>query len=1152
LLSFQTIILKPLFGMTITKTKSEIAQIVSLARSLSERIKDGSFSIDADLTYEQQVIEEHMAHWCQVVARGNWEKFHERLLWDGIDEDRVRHVLGSVSLNKDFPLPSWAETLNEIIQTGTRFSFNSDAANLDKLPVDPEVPLPFEDLLLPAIIVARQKLLTSLGCASLSSNHLPLELLTVDAYLTLERGLLQQLVNLCVKTLEAEFSRFRPLGHSLFNLLVEQQKEAKSKVYYNAFVEKLLQDGLLAFFQKYPVLGKLVATAINLWVEGTGEFLQRLKADRVEIQQLFRPKLSSRKTEVDGEKTSSSFDRHSQLGKVIAIRSNLSDPHNRGRYVIAIAFESGLELVYKPKNLGLEVAYNQFLDWCNQHGAPLPFKVLKVCDRQTYGWVEYVEQQPLEDERAAQRFYQRAGMLLCTLYLLQGTDCHHENLIACGEYFVLVDMETLMHHEVSDFMDSLETTAAASTAARQLFDSVLRTGLLPRWQFTKDNSIAYDISGLGRVGSEESNTLMQQWRYVNTDDMHFGFEEIALSSDPNEIFLNGNEAILHGVALSPNDYVDELVEGFEQMYHFIKEQRQSLLASDGPLTKLQAQQVRFIFRNTRVYGMILQASLAPQFLKNGVDRSIELDVLSRAFLVSSDKPKEWSILQAELKAMEQLDIPYFGAESHSDDLTVGLEQPIKKYFTESSYNQVLKRLQAFSEKDLAQQVAIIQSAFYAKIASSPLTDPVKAANTCSAAGADFSEIRLLTTQQLLESAQAIAQSIQERAIKGADGSVNWIGLGFVPNVERFQLQILRDSLYDGNYGIALFLAALDHVSGDNKSRDLALGAIQSLQKFLQITDGDNAQRFAKTIGIGGASGLGSIVYCLVKISQFLKEPALLEDARRAANLITAEVIAADRQFDIIAGSAGAILGLLALYDETGEQAVLEKAIACGQHLLAHRVSVDDSPRAWKNSDEKPLTGFSHGAAGIAYALLRLYSATQDCAYQEAAVEGIAYERSVFNTPAANWPDFRSITGQPDGPNFMVTWCHGAPGIGLARSGSLEILNTEEIRQDLEVALQTTQKYGLQEIDHLCCGNFGRIEVLLVAAKTLGREELFKTACHQASELVAKAEEMGGYDLFGNLPNSVFSPSFFLGTAGIGYGLLRLAYPEKLPSVLLLA
>lgn len=425
-----------------TLTKSEIAQIVNEASSLSERLSNRLFRVDAEQIGQQQAIDERIAHWCQVATQGNWEKFLHQLLWNGLDVDQVRHALASVHLAEVSLLPSWAKTLSEIIQTGIDKSLHPDATNPDKLPIESENPLPFEDVLLPAILVARQKLLTSLGCATL--DHLLLKLLDFAAYLSLERSLLQQLVNLCGETLELEFSRFRPLGHSLFNLLVKEPTASKSN-HYSAFVQKLLQDGLLAFFQKYPVLGRLVATAIDLWVEATVEFLERLKADQAEIQQLFLPKLKSFGAEAEQEecRSKSSPCPNSQLGKVIEIHPNLSDPHNRGRRVIALKFESGLKLVYKPKNLGLEVAYNQFLDWCNHHGVPRPFKVLKVSDRHTYGWVEYVEQLPLPDALAAQRFYQRAGMLMCILYLLQGTDCHNENLIACGEHLVLIDMSTL-------------------------------------------------------------------------------------------------------------------------------------------------------------------------------------------------------------------------------------------------------------------------------------------------------------------------------------------------------------------------------------------------------------------------------------------------------------------------------------------------------------------------------------------------------------------------------------------------------------------------------------------------------------------------------------------------------------------------------------
>src|SRR3712207_8377597 len=50
----------------------------------------------------------------------------------------------------------------------------------------------------------------------------------------------------------------------------------------------------------------------------------------------------------------------------------------------------------------------------------------------------------------ALRYYERAGMLLCLFYVLEGTDCHYENIIASGEYPVLIDTETLMHHRARE------------------------------------------------------------------------------------------------------------------------------------------------------------------------------------------------------------------------------------------------------------------------------------------------------------------------------------------------------------------------------------------------------------------------------------------------------------------------------------------------------------------------------------------------------------------------------------------------------------------------------------------------------------------------------------------------------------------------------
>ena len=1113
---------------------SNLTQIVAQASSLSERLNSGLFEIGTSQVNELQVSS-RLERWCQVVAQGNWEKFQRRFQWDDLDFDTVRPVLGAVRFVDSQVLPSWAETLKEIIQTASEISRQDELINCCqepknykyKIPLDPKAPLPFEGVLLPAVFVARQKL----------PADLPLELLSETAYLSLERSLLSSLLRLSLKTLELEFSRFRPFGQNLTSFLIRETQGTPSKTQYNAFVQKLLQDGLLTFFQNYPVLARLIGTTLDFWVESTTEFLQRLEADLSEIQQVF----SHQGTPTPKEGVSTI-----ELGKITEIDPTLSDPHNQGRTVISLTFDSGLKLVYKPKSLGLEVAYNQFLYWCNQEGeksSHLEFKVLKIIDRNTYGWVEYVEQLPCKDQAAVQRFYQRAGMLLCLLYALGATDCHHDNLIASGEHLVLIDLETIMYHEPNPITDSLEIREAETPMNQEFYDSVLRTGLLPSWELSKDNRVAYDVSGLGSVYPQPTPDRARRWTFINTDNMHQVYET-------GVIQVRANVPTLNGVTLSPNDYLEELVLGFEKMYRFLMKHREALLGDDGFLTKLKNQRVRLIFRNTRVYGVILDNTLAPKFLKNGVDRSIELDILARSFLSIQNKPDAWLIYRAELIALEQLDIPYFGASSSSDALTVGLEQPIWHYFKEPSYDQVITRLQKFNEIHLAHQIAMIRGAFYTRVARTHGTEQASEQKTPTFKAVNLSQIPLLTREQLVLEAEAIATEIHSHAIRQDDGSIAWIGLSYILNADRLQMQPLGECLYDGNCGIALFLAALTYITGSTQFSNLALGAIHSLSRIVQTSDADAKRRLAQHLGIGGASGLGSITYSLVKISQFLSCAAVLENAQQIAHLITPELIAADQQLDIIQGAAGTILGLLALYNETGDRAVLDKASLCGQHLLAHRVSVDNAPRAWKTLGERPLTGFSHGAAGIAYALLRLYDVTLDSVYLEAAREGIAYEGCVFNQAVGNWPDYRFACEPNSNVQFMVTWCHGAPGIGLARLGGLSILETEEIHQDVEVALQTTQKYLQQDRDHLCCGQMGQSEVLLVAAQKLSRSSLRQTAHQIAAWVVARAQQTEGYQLFPNLPPQVFNPGLFQGTAGIGYQLLRLAYPEVLPSVLL--
>ncbi|MBW4499343.1 MAG: type 2 lantipeptide synthetase LanM family protein [Scytonema hyalinum WJT4-NPBG1] len=1089
--------------------QQDLLKIVEQASTLAERL--GNCFVLDEAGDNDKLIMSRLKAWCQVVAQGNPEKLAKRLVWDGLDSGTIVRVLGAVRLANGQQPPVWAETLREVLQADLEMG---DARGYRCL--NPKEPIPFEEVYLPFIQVARQKLI-----AKVSDSW---QLLSEAVHISLERQLLLKLASLCARSLELEFSRFKTVKQSASISLPEQQGRYYN-VQYQTFVKDLKTKGLLYFFQKYSVLARLVATAMDFWVEEKAEFLQRLALDLPTIQQSFQE----------------------ETGQVVEIQGNFSDSHNRGRSVMALTFASGLKLVYKPRGLALEAAYFQLLAWCNQHFVETlyptslhPFKLVKVIDYTTHGWMEYVEHLPCEDEAAAQRYYQRAGMLLCLLYVLQGNDCHDENLIACGEHPVLVDLETLVHPCARE-VNPIEEVGAQSLASQQFFqNSVLRTGLLPRWEFGADGGTAHDISALGGFGEQETPFHIPKWQNINTDNMTLGYEPGIMPSQANTPFLNG-------ITLLPNNYVNEIIDGFRQMYQFLAQRREALLATGSPLAVLAHQRVRFLFRNTQVYSHVLGKTLDPKFLQHGIDRSIELDVLSRAFLVADEKPSIWSILGVELQAMEQMDIPYFIADSSSDALTLNSDLIVKGYFRKPSYNRMISCLQQLNDTDLAQQIAIIRGSFYSRVARG-MTSSLPTERVSASLNLDV--IAPLTPAQLVQEVVEIAQELQQRAIYAADGSVTWIGMGYLPKAERIQLQPLSDGLYDGVCGVALFLAALAKVTGDAGFRDLALSALHDLKKVLQDKDPNSQLRIIKRMGIGGGTGLGSIVYTLVRVSQFLNEPELLDTASLAASFITQESIANDRSFDTIAGAAGTILGLLPLYQAKPNPAILDQAQALGYHLLNNRTKSETGFRAWATLEGKLATGISHGAAGIAYALLRLYKTTQDPVFLEAAEEAIAYERSVFSPTDGNWPDVRNFSLNKSKLSFMTSWCHGAPGIGLARLGSLPILDTAEIRQEIAVAINTTQQFGLHNIDHLCCGNFGRMEVLLVGASKLSRPDLWNTVQKQAARVVARAKQVGSFSLFSELSGDIYNPGLFQGTSGIGYELLRLAYPESLPSVLL--
>ncbi len=1049
----------------------DLHRLAARAMPLGERLADPAHWGEPDGGTERL-----LAQWQDQTGRG----FARRLAWSGIAPEDLPRLLSTPRYGAAGETPPWLPIVEEVIAEARRAPHDASASPLCDtdallLPRDAGEPLPFEDLLWPMIRVARHRLRGALAPLRHRFGGDLTSLMADTAYAMAERTLLAQLANLSEKAFGLEFARGRPLTHNLLGLLPGDPPREN----YRRFVADHLAHGLTLLFDAYPVLARLVGIAIGNWCAEFAEFAHRLAGDRESI--------------ADG----------AEIGAAVALSQDLSDPHRGGRSVRIVTFANGRRAVYKPRSVKPEIGLDAILAWCNARGASPPLARIRHLDRGAYGWaLDCVAAAPCADASAAARFYRRAGMLLCIAYVLDANDLHSENLIAAGEHPIVVDAETLMHPRMTPPDAAPEDIAIVA-------NSVLRTGLLPRWSFGGDGRVAFDISALGRPRQQDTPWPVLRWQAINSDFMTLAPRTVPLP--PND-----NAPVLDGAELSAADHVDAICDGFAGLYRILVQHRAEL--SGAPLAALRDQPVRFLFRPTEVYGALLAAARMPQALGDGAARSIVLDEIATPFLGSGEPPPAWPLIAAERDALEDLDIPYFETRASSRTLCAD-GRPIAALFDKSGFDCVLENLARLDDNDLAYQTRLIRGSFAAQ--------SIQVSDT-PAARTDAPPPACFAPAQFLDRAAQIAGAIADQAIDDGKGHVGWLAIRYAEAARRYQFEPVGFDLYDGRCGIALFLAALDATRGTDAFRALVL---KSLEPARRLARGAKAG----TLDLGAGTGLGGIVYALTRIGVWTGAPALLDDAATAASAIDAGTLARDAKLDVIGGAAGAILGLLALYRETKDESVLARAAACGDHLLAQQLESG----AWHTIAERPLTGFSHGAAGIAYALQRLYAATSAARFAKAAAAAIAFEQGCYDAAARNWPDYRRGDDA-----FAMSWCHGAPGIGLARLGGTAA------GDDIENALSATRAAGSQGVDHLCCGTLGMAETLLTAGLQLQRPDLVQAARDLGTGVCVHAGEAGGYRLLPGIAGGALSPGLFQGMAGVGYELLRLAQPDRVPSVLL--
>jgi len=1036
-----------------------------------------------------ELADRRLQYWRLQSRFTNDSFFDQRLSAEGLSVNEFRHLLGEPieSIHDRVEcLPAW---LTEIADAFSR-----------PLPGKP-TPLREQvrgqsmatvlDAIEPLISEGCDRLHQGVLALSRTRSNLPFDPATVEEILF--GSLPEQLLTMMSRTMVLELNVARLQG-----LLSGDTAEDRFRSFFNRMGDR---NNALALLQEYPVLARQLKLCIDHWAAASLEFLLRLCADWDQIR--------------------TTFNLGNEPDALIEVDDGVGDKHRRGRSVLIARFRSGFQLVYKPKSLAVAVNFQELLAWVNGRGDHPAFRTLRILDRGSHGWVEFVHARGCTTIEEVRRFYERQGGYLALLYVLHAADFHHENLIASGEHPVLIDLEALFHPRT----DASERGDATELAEGTLNYSVLGVGLLPQRSWESAGSTGVDLSGLGTPAGQLTPHGVPQWEETGTDEMRLTRKRVPMEGSKNRPTLNGKD-------IDVLAYAESILTGFTNTYRLLQKHRADLLASDGPLARFAEDEVRVIFRGTRTYQMLLLESFHPDVLRDALDRDRLFD---RLWGRVEQLPYLAKVIPAECKDLRHGDIPMFTTRPGSRDLWTSSHDRIADFFDEPGINLVKHRVRQLDEQDLAKQLWIIRASL------ATLSTTVERASGPNYRCAEPKTIP--DRGHLLTVARAVGDRLEALAVHGEDG-VSWIGLT-LSNDRHWSLVPLGMDLYDGLPGVALFLAYLGAIAREERYTALANKALSALRR-----QAERQQSFFTLIG--GFSGWGGVIYALTHLGILWNQPQLLAEADAIVDRLP-KLIEQDEQLDVIGGAAGCIGSLISLYQNAPSEGTRTVAIQCGDHLIARAQPMEHGLGWITPAGATPLAGFSHGAAGIAWALLKLAALTGEERFHTTALAAIDYERSLFLPEAGNWADLRNLefaepaTGDAQ-HNFMTAWCHGAPGIGLARLHSLLYVDDTATRAEIDTAQETTLANGFGDNHSLCHGDLGNLELLLQTSETFTDTER-RGQLNRLAAVILEDIERNGWRCAN--PVGIESPGLMTGLTGIGYGLLRMVEPKIVPSVLML-
>lgn len=452
----------------------------------------------------------------------------------------------------------------------------------------------------------------------------------------------------------------------------------------------------------------------------------------------------------------------------------------------------------------------------------------------------------------------------------------------------------------------------------------------------------------------------------------------------------------------------------------------------------------------------------------------------------TDQPHLAQLIPYEQAALWEGDTPLFNTGADSCAVYSSWGECIPDFFPQSGLAAARQHIAALNESDLARQRWFI----WASLATVPSAAHVSTSRPYALPTVAPPDL----TQQLLHQATRSAEWLAEHAIR-VGGEASWLGVVLVDD-HHWLVEPLGVDLDNGLPGVTLFLAHLGAITGEARWTELAEAALATWRRYVaeasEAMDDD-------ALPESDWATLGGQFYALAHLAQLWPQADLqpMVAALLAGVVATGGESTGKTHSSLAYARADLLTGLLALHQSNPTPEILHAACQVGDQLLH-----DHAP-----SVAGPLFVLTQASGDAQYA----------AAGQRLLAQGLPVEEA---TPA-----------------LMLAYLRAWPWLSLVQQATLA--------QTLRTQLPALLAHNLGWNHSLGRGDLNYLDLTLYASAVLGDVELERLCLCYGAGLLADLQEHGWVS---GVPLGVESPGLLAGLAGIGYGLLRLAAPQRVPSI----